>query len=726
MASFGNEREGMASALDRMLFGGTGADPEDVFGSAASAAKPKERPKYIVVDGRLVLNQAPTEPAAVASDPDALDVEPAAWCTDSDAQQQPEQVFEAATAEEEAEEEEMELPQFTDSDDDEGALSRPKPAVMHRCDRCGTQFKSPLLKRTHQKQGCGNGPAPSSAVAKPAAAAKPLRVFLDKKPSAARAAGAAKPAVESRDQNTGANRVVRIVDDDEPVGVVLDPPAKKGSLEGSLRGFLDKKPRVASSRAAKQTAAVRQVEELKPKPKLSCVVCGEEGSHCANCSRCGKVAYCGKQHQKEHWRLHKYECQILSQHTTDGAGELTEAKAAFRALPMAADKVGELDRVVGLLRHALRLLRPTTARHLQMMAEAHFILGCALYMKNDQAECVEKLLKALEMAPTNVEWHYFTSTLPFAPKEVKQRMLDKVLELDPRDRDAHMSLQKLFIRAGDTVQASKAAARCSVAGGWWRNPLQRPMSFFTELDSKPWWEPEEVPWSAMIEASAETILNEMQSLRAEDWTTVDTELEEGKTAAEGSDEAILERGGWSKAVLLGPGSQDNTPLVKKCPFTMKMLLELDDVMECTSMAVGDVFFSKIEPGSHLKAICGPTNMRLTCHLGMQAARGCSMRVGEQTRSWQRGKGCWFDDSFEHELTHQGAQELILLVIRFWHPDIAKSDRTEYKRKSEDHIWRHANGQVPPILRVSDHKQSVERYGDMCKVFMKEEDKGSGR
>jgi len=45
-------------------------------------------------------------------------------------------------------------------------------------------------------------------------------------------------------------------------------------------------------------------------PNLTCVVCGTACK--SSCGGCKKVSYCGKTHQKEHWRVHKKECFPLT------------------------------------------------------------------------------------------------------------------------------------------------------------------------------------------------------------------------------------------------------------------------------------------------------------------------------------------------------------------------------------------------------------------------------
>lgn len=61
---------------------------------------------------------------------------------------------------------------------------------------------------------------------------------------------------------------------------------------------------------------------------------------------------------------------------------------------------------------------------------------------------------------------------------------------------------------------------------------------------------------------------------------------------------------------------------------------------------------------------------MTCHLGLVVPReGARIRVAESWRSWEAGKCLFFDDSFEHEVVHEGHGLRIVLLIRFWHPDL---------------------------------------------------------
>ena len=55
--------------------------------------------------------------------------------------------------------------------------------------------------------------------------------------------------------------------------------------------------------------------------------------------------------------------------------------------------------------------------------------------------------------------------------------------------------------------------------------------------------------------------------------------------------------------------------------------------------------------------------------------GAWIRVGKENRTWEReGSVLIFDDSFEHEVHHNGVHRRIVLIMDFWHPELVISER----------------------------------------------------
>ena len=127
-----------------------------------------------------------------------------------------------------------------------------------------------------------------------------------------------------------------------------------------------------------------------------------------------------------------------------------------------------------------------------------------------------------------------------------------------------------------------------------------------------------------------------------------------------------------QAVLFGRGGDE-----KLAPTTSRVLRRLcgSDVLGLCSKGGGEIIFSRIGAQSRILPHCGPTNLRLTCHLGLlvppQSAGKCAIRVGREWRRWTEGKCLIFDDSFEHEVVNETSLSRIVLLIRFWHPNLTQ-------------------------------------------------------
>lgn len=98
------------------------------------------------------------------------------------------------------------------------------------------------------------------------------------------------------------------------------------------------------------------------------------------------------------------------------------------------------------------------------------------------------------------------------------------------------------------------------------------------------------------------------------------------------------------------------------------------VIEAAGGAAEIVSLSRIAPGGRIRPHCGPWNTRLTVHLGVQTPEGCDLRVGDEWRTWSPGRCLVFDDSFEHEVIHNGRENRIVLLIDVWRPDLTRPER----------------------------------------------------
>ncbi|MDJ0840197.1 MAG: aspartyl/asparaginyl beta-hydroxylase domain-containing protein [Acidobacteriota bacterium] len=187
--------------------------------------------------------------------------------------------------------------------------------------------------------------------------------------------------------------------------------------------------------------------------------------------------------------------------------------------------------------------------------------------------------------------------------------------------------------------------------------LQDPEFYFPGLEASAWWEPARFPWHKQLEKLTFIIKMELNALLA------------GKAPFRRHPDSpvIAEDGIWKQFYLFS----DGVPLEENCravPQTVQTIRSIPGASEASN-----VFFAGVTPGTHIKPHWGPYNTRLRCHLGLIIPEGVSIRVGEETRSWQEGKCIFFDDSFDHEVWHRGTSMRYVLILDIWHPDLTRAE-----------------------------------------------------
>ena len=118
-----------------------------------------------------------------------------------------------------------------------------------------------------------------------------------------------------------------------------------------------------------------------------------------------------------------------------------------------------------------------------------------------------------------------------------------------------------------------------------------------------------------------------------------------------------------------------------CPITVGLLDDLPSFM-CHHM-FGNAMFSVLEPGSSIEPHTGPCNYRLRCHLPLVTPPGYMIKVGKDVSSWEEGKLMIFDDSFVHEVWHDGEENDLnggraVLIFDIWHPQVTSHEQVTIK------------------------------------------------
>jgi phosphatidylglycerophosphate synthase len=134
--------------------------------------------------------------------------------------------------------------------------------------------------------------------------------------------------------------------------------------------------------------------------------------------------------------------------------------------------------------------------------------------------------------------------------------------------------------------------------------------------------------------------------------------------------SLTRMGTWTGLFLFGVRGEKNPAVCDLCPETTRVV---EGLPLCRNF--GFVMFSGLEPGSHIAAHTGSSNLRLRHHLGVLVPEpdGPRIRVGSQERSWRQGRCLAFDDGFEHEVHHPGTRPRVVLSVDVWHPSLSERD-----------------------------------------------------
>jgi aspartyl/asparaginyl beta-hydroxylase (cupin superfamily) len=128
---------------------------------------------------------------------------------------------------------------------------------------------------------------------------------------------------------------------------------------------------------------------------------------------------------------------------------------------------------------------------------------------------------------------------------------------------------------------------------------------------------------------------------------------------------------WS-AYHLWHNGKPNRENLERCPETARAL-------QTVSLAGIDglcpnVFFSALQPHTHIPPHNGESNARLIAHLPLIVPDHCIFRVGFDRREWEVGKVMIFDDTIEHEAINDSDELRVVLIFDLWNPLLSTEER----------------------------------------------------
>ena len=204
--------------------------------------------------------------------------------------------------------------------------------------------------------------------------------------------------------------------------------------------------------------------------------------------------------------------------------------------------------------------------------------------------------------------------------------------------------------------------------------LSQPTHFyFPGLPQKEFYDSDEFPWVAALEAQTGVIRKELEGVLA-DGTGVLPYIREQPDRANtpGNTLGMLNDPGWSSFHLIQNG-EEVPENASRCPQTMAAMRNVP--LARIKGQSPSVLFSILRPGVRIPPHHGFTNARLFCHLPLIVPPNCGkLRVGNESRAWVEGRLMVFDDTMEHEAFNSSTQLRVVLLFDVWRPELTPKER----------------------------------------------------
>jgi len=188
-----------------------------------------------------------------------------------------------------------------------------------------------------------------------------------------------------------------------------------------------------------------------------------------------------------------------------------------------------------------------------------------------------------------------------------------------------------------------------------RNLVEKTL-FYRDGD-RTFFESEEFPWVADIEANWKAIRKELDALMVRR-----EEIPNFQDISK-AQEALTQGDQWKTFLFYSFGNRFKENC-EKCPETDRLLHRIPGMKSA--------MYSILAPHKHIPPHRGPYKGVLRYHLGLMIPEpeGSSrIRVRNDVRSWKNGKSLIFDDSFEHEVWNDNNSDRVVLFVDFVRPTI---------------------------------------------------------
>ncbi|HEX7082390.1 MAG TPA: aspartyl/asparaginyl beta-hydroxylase domain-containing protein [Gammaproteobacteria bacterium] len=237
-----------------------------------------------------------------------------------------------------------------------------------------------------------------------------------------------------------------------------------------------------------------------------------------------------------------------------------------------------------------------------------------------------------------------------------------------------------FIRA----ETAEARARCAPAGRrrvdafidmalrLRKRYRQEPTDYFYPgLPAIEFYDRDEFPWLAELEAAGDGIRAELEAILREDAQGFEPYIQYDDHLPLDQWRELNHSPRWSAFHFFDRGRPIEERL-RRAPATAGVLemLPQPHVQERSPSAL----FSVLQPKTRIPPHTGVANFRLVVHLPLIVPGRCGFRVGGETREWRVGEAWVFDDTIEHEAWNDSDEPRVILICDIWSPRLAAEER----------------------------------------------------
>lgn len=186
---------------------------------------------------------------------------------------------------------------------------------------------------------------------------------------------------------------------------------------------------------------------------------------------------------------------------------------------------------------------------------------------------------------------------------------------------------------------------------------------FPELPAIPYFDREDYPWVAEVEAAFPDMLEELEAvLELGEGFVPYVRTQPGGRAAQFAE--LDHNMDWGSYFMWHDG--------KRMDANADRCLRTEAAIQRAPQSVipgrGPVImYSALKPGTHIPPHTGATNTRLTVHMPLIIPPKCALRVGDQEHVWEPGKLVLFDDTIRHEAWNFSDRLRVVVIFDVWNP-----------------------------------------------------------